>query len=277
MRHNPPMPPAIILAAGRGRRLEHLTDARPKCLLRVGPLALIEHQLELLRVHEVESITVVTGYHADTVQARLGRRALCLVNERHEVTNSLYSLWLAREQARPGFLLLNSDVLFDPEILRRVLASPYPDALAVERRRRFEPEEMKVELEGDRIRAMSKQLAPERAHAENVGVLKFSAEGAAVLFGKMEELLAAGAEQEMCPYAFDAIAAGRPLHAVPIEGLPWIEIDFVGDLRRAQEEVWPAILARQQAARVCAQGASASGGAANETAPATSPTTVSRN
>lgn len=260
------MPPAIILAAGRGRRLEHLTDERPKCLLRVGPLTLIEHQLELLRLHGVESITVVTGYHADAVQARLGRRAHCLVNERHAVTNSLYSLWLAREQARHGFVLLNADVLFDPEILRRVLESPHPDALAVERRRRFQPEEMKVELEGDRIRAMSKQLAPERAHAENVGVLKFSAEGATVLFGRMEELLAAGAEREMCPYAFNAIAAERPLHAVPIEGLPWIEIDFAEDLRRAQEEVWPAILAHQPAPLEASAGA-----------PGTNPSTVLRN
>ena len=271
------MPPAIILAAGRGRRLGELTQERPKCLLRVGRQTLIEHQLDALQASGVGPVVVVTGYQAEAVAAQVGERASCLVNDRHDSTNSLYSLWLAREHARGGFVLLNADVLFDPEILRRVLESPRADALAVERRARFEPEEMKVELAGERIRAMSKQLPAARAHAENVGVLKFSAEGAAALFRRMDELLAAGAEREMCPFAFNALAAERALYAVPVEGLPWIEIDFAEDLLRAREEVWPAILARQPAARLCAQGASASGGAANEAAPATNPTTVSGN
>lgn len=237
---------AIILAAGRGRRLGQATEGKPKCSLRVGPLTLLEHQLEALRAHRVQPVVVVVGYRGETVAAELDGRATCVLNPRHASTNSLYSLWLTREYARQGFVLLNSDVLFDPEILQRVLESPYPAALAVERRRHFGAEEMKVELAGDRIRAMSKNLEPPRAHAENLGVLKFSAAGASVLFRKIEQLLAAGGEKEFCPYAFDAIAEEYPLHAVPIDGLPWIEIDFVEDLVRAREEVWPAILARRR-------------------------------
>jgi len=263
MRHNHAMLPAIILAAGRGRRLGELTQERPKCLLRVGRQTLIEHQLDALQAGGVGSVVVVTGYQAEAVAAQVAGRASCLLNPRHDSTNSLYSLWLAREPARAGFVLLNADVLFAPEILRRVLDSPRADALAVERRARFEAEEMKVELAGERIRAMSKRLPADRAHAENVGVLKFSPEGAAALFRRMEELLAAGAEREMCPFAFNALAAERALYAVPVEGLPWIEIDFAEDLRRAREEVWPAILARQPAA--------------NESVAATSPTTASSN
>ncbi|MFQ5663672.1 MAG: NTP transferase domain-containing protein [Terriglobia bacterium] len=236
---------AIILAAGRGRRLGALTQERPKCLLRVGPLSLLEHQLEALRAYGVARVVVVVGFCGDAVANRLDGRATCLPNPRHAATNSLYSLWLAREHARQGFLLLNADVLFDPEILRRVLDSPYPDALAVERRARFDPEEMKVELGGDRVLAMGKTLEPPRAHAENVGVLKFSPAGARVLFRTMERLLAAGGEKQFCPYAFDALGADHPLHAVPIDGLPWIEIDFAEDLRRAREEIWPAIEARR--------------------------------
>jgi choline kinase len=259
------MPAAIILAAGRGRRLGELTDERPKCLLRVGPMSLLEHQLEALAERGVGPVVVVTGYHAETVEDCVAGRALCLRNDRHDSTNSLYSLGLAREHARDGFVLLNADVLFDPEILQRVLDSPHPEALAVERRDSFAPEEMKVELDGARIRALSKQLEPVRAHAENVGVLKFSAEGAAVLFEEVERLLAAGHEREFAPFAFNAIAARRPLHAVPIEGLPWIEIDFVDDLLRAREEVWPAIRARRAERPISAA------------LPASNPSTVLRN
>jgi choline kinase len=246
------MPAAIILAAGRGRRLGDYTNEKPKCLLRVGDLTLLEHQLASLRLFGVSPVVVVAGYCADAVRERAGSRGTCLVNERHAETNSLYSLWLAREHARDGFVLLNADVLFDPEILERLLASPYPDALAVERRRRFDAEEMKVELDADRIRAVSKQLEPARAHAENVGVLKFSPSGARALLETAEALLAAGHEREFAPFAFNHLAPRHPLHAVAVDGLPWIEIDFVEDLLRARAEVWPAILARRSRARASA-------------------------
>ncbi|HXE76592.1 MAG TPA: phosphocholine cytidylyltransferase family protein [Candidatus Xenobia bacterium] len=249
MRQNQLVPVAIILAAGRGGRLGPLTADRPKCLLEVGGRSLLDHQLDALRSQGVELVVVVAGYRADAVEADLAGRATVLLNPRHAETNSLYSLWLARQYAEDGFVLLNADVLFDPEILQRVLASPHSEALAVERRERFDAEEMKVELEGERIRALSKSLPPERAQAENVGVLKFSAAGARALFDKMEELLAAGAEKQFAPYGFNALAAERPLYATPIDGLPWIEIDFVEDLLRAREEIWPAILARRTARR----------------------------
>jgi choline kinase len=93
---------------------------------------------------------------------------------------------------------------------------------------------------------MSKTLEPPRSHAENVGVLRFSAAGARVLFDKIEDLLAAGGEQQFCPYAFNALARELPLHAVTVEDLPWIEIDFLEDLRRAREEIWPAIESRRR-------------------------------
>lgn len=240
------MPTAIILAAGRGYRLGALTEREPKCFLRVGPLTLLERQMEALARFGVSPAVVVTGYRSEVVSARVNGHAHLVENPRHAATNSLYSLWLAREFARDGFVLLNADVLFDPELLRRVLDAPHPEAFAVERRSRFEAEEMKVELEGDRIRAMSKTLEPARSHAENVGVLKFSAAGAQVLFAKIEDLLAAGGDQQFCPYAFNALAHELPLHAVPVEDLPWIEIDFLEDLRRAREEVWPAIEARKR-------------------------------
>lgn len=232
---------AIILAAGRGRRLGALTRTQPKCLLRVGTHTLLEHQLTALSQVGVKRVAVVVGFAAERVRQVGGPALTYIVNKRSLVTNSFYSLWLGRELGRDGFLLLNADVLFHPELLLRLLNSPYPDALTVERRRRFTPEQMKVELDGERVRALSKQLERSRAHAENVGVVKFSARGAAALFAAMERLLRAGGERELAPFAFHHLAQTYPLHAVEVNGLPWIEIDFAADLRRARREILPAL------------------------------------
>ncbi len=166
--------PALILAAGRGRRLGSSSNERPTCLLQVGGRALIEHQLEALDSCGINRVFVVVGYNAAAVKTKLGSTVEYVTNARHAETNSLYSLWLAREQARQGFVLLNADALFDSEVLRHLLHSSHPDTLAVERRSHFGPEEMKVSLAGDRILALSKDLDASRAHAENVGVLNLN-------------------------------------------------------------------------------------------------------
>lgn len=237
---------AVILAAGRGRRLGPYTETKPKCLLEAGA-TLLERQLRCLRRHGISHIAVVAGYRAASIRRRLCGDEDLILNADYAGTNTLYSLWLAREHAGEGFLLLNADVLFDEALLSRLLNSPYGDAFTVNRRDEFEEEEMKVELRGERIVAISKTLPPARAHAENVGVLKVSRAGAALLFGEIERLLKVpGMEKQYCAAAFDRLAPFYPFYAVPVDDLPWIEIDFPEDLARARRSVWPAIQARRR-------------------------------
>jgi choline kinase len=231
---------AVILAAGTAKRLGALTQDVPKCLLRVGPCSIIEHQLGALEGRGVEPITVVTGHGAAPLRRLLGDRVRYVHNERYDETNSMYSMWLARDAAADGFLLLNSDVLFHPALLDRLLDSSYPDALLVDFREDLsDPELMRVRVTGDRLMEISKEIPPAQAHGENVGVVKFGAEGARRLFAKADELVAAGVERRWAPYVYNAIAAEHVLRTVPTDGLAWIEIDFVEDLERAGREVLP--------------------------------------
>lgn len=234
---------AIILAAGAASRLRPLTDDRPKCLLEVGGRTLIERQVDSLAEFGVSDVIAVVGYRADRIRQHLGQRIRYVENERYARTNSLYSLWLAREELASGTLILNSDVLAAPLLFERLLHSPAPDAVLVERGEDFEPEDMKVTLNGSRVLDFSKGLPRERTHAHNVGVAKFSREGAVRLAGCLDELVATGHENDWAPVAFREFARKWPLEAVATEGLPWIEIDYVADLTRARLEIEPAILA----------------------------------
>ena len=239
----PPVTRAIILAAGSGSRLRPLTDDRPKCLLEVGGMPILAHQVQALARCGVGDIVVVVGYRGDLIRRHLGARARYVENERYATTNSLYSLWLARDELAAGSLILNSDVLAAPILFERLLRSPAPDAVLVERGQHFEAEDMKVTLNGLHVLDFGKGLPPERAHAHNVGVARFSGDGAVRLAGCVEQLVEAGHERDWVPAAFREFASRWPLTAVPTEGLPWIEIDYVEDLTRARREVEPAILA----------------------------------
>jgi choline kinase len=234
---------AVILAAGRGSRLRDVTGDRPKCLARVGDRTLLERQIRALRGCGVESVVVVAGHRADDVGRACGPNIDIVVNTRYESTNSLYSLWLARDLLTDGFVVLNSDVLFHQQLLSDLLTARDEDALLMAARRGeiYSDEEMKVRVRGGCVADIAKTLDPAEADGENVGIAKFGETGAAVLVEEVNHALAADGVRDWLPAAFARFARRRPLHVVETRGFPWTEIDFPEDYWRACAEVLPAI------------------------------------
>jgi choline kinase len=235
----------IILAAGKGSRLNGTAADKPKCLVEVGGLTLIERQIRLLERVGIDEITVVVGSSADLVRTVCGRRVTYLENGRFAETNSLYSLWMARALLKDGFVVLNCDVLFHPGLLTDLLTSPHQDALLIAYREAHQPpygeEEMKVRVREGRVVDLSKTMDSTEADGENLGIVKFGADGVPILVEIMDRLVAAGELRAWAPRAFSEFAKVRPLHVVGTRGLPWIEIDFPEDYQRAVREVLPAI------------------------------------
>ena len=236
---------AIILAAGKGSRLRGVAGDKPKCLARVGEFSLIERQIMTLRESGVDHITAVVGFSADTVRSECGPDIEYIENPIFFRTSSLYSLWLARHRLVDGFVVLNSDVLFHPQLITDLLTARYEDALLIaykdETTARFGDEEMKVKVRAGRVVDISKAINPDEADGENVGIVKFSSAGAALLTRQMGMLIAKGTHRAWAPRAFREFARVRPLHAIGTRGLPWIEIDFPEDYHRAINEIVPEI------------------------------------
>jgi choline kinase len=233
---------AVILAAGSGSRLGPVAEGLPKCLLRVGPHTLLEHQVRLLRGAGVARVCVVVGHGAERVRAVYDGACDYVVNERHATTNSLHSLWLARHWVAGPFVLLNGDVLLHPAALARVLADG-GSALAYDSTSGRHPEHMKVRVADGRVRAIGKRVGAIRVHGESVGLLTFDAAASALVFAAAERILAAGRARAFAPAAVHHISRRVPIRAVDVGDLPWCEIDFADDLRAARERVWPAIAA----------------------------------
>jgi choline kinase len=234
----------VVLAAGKGARLNGSAGTLPKCLVRIGGMTLVERQIAMLRGAGIDDIVVVVGCEADRVRRSCGRGIAFVENTRYAQTNSLYSLWLARPLLRDGFVVTNCDVLLHPRLVDDLLTAGHPDALLVAYQADDEPlgaEEMKVRISRGRVVDISKTMEPAEADGENVGVVKFGAEGARLLTAILDERVAAGAARDWAPRAFAEFAKKRPLYAIGTRGLPWTEIDFPEDYQRAIAEVLPAI------------------------------------
>jgi choline kinase len=235
----------VILAAGRGSRLNGAASESPKCLVEAGGLTLVERQIRALRRAGVDEITVVVGCDAERVRGACGRGVTYVENAHYAQTNSMYSLWMARPLLYEGFVVLNCDVLFHPVLLDDLLTATHGNALLLAYREADQPlfgdEEMKVKVRCGRVTDMSKTMDPAEADGENLGIVKFGAEGAAALVDIMDRLIDAGGLRDWAPRAFAEFAKTHPLHAIGTRGLPWIEIDFPEDYERAVRDVLPLI------------------------------------
>jgi L-glutamine-phosphate cytidylyltransferase len=235
----------VILAAGQGTRLNGSAAETPKCLVEVGGVTLVERQIRLLRRAGIDDVTVVVGCQADRVRRVCGNRITYVENRRYGQTNSLYSLWMARALLYEGFVVLNCDVLFHPVLLHDLLTARHENALLLAYREAGQPlfgdEEMKVRVRCGRVVEMSKHMDPAEADGENLGIVKFGSRGAAALVDILDRIVADGGLREWAPRGFCEFARANPLHAVGTRGLPWIEIDFPEDYRRAVDEVLPEI------------------------------------
>jgi histidinol-phosphate/aromatic aminotransferase/cobyric acid decarboxylase-like protein/choline kinase len=133
---------AIILAAGLGKRMRPLTHTVPKALIEVGGRTIIGRIIEALLQHSVREILVVTGYRADELESWLRRHypaaGLRFVrNERYRDTNNIVSMALAFEHLEldDDVLLIESDLVCEPAVFERIMASPHPNVALVDRYR----------------------------------------------------------------------------------------------------------------------------------------------
>lgn len=237
---NDPIRHAIILAAGRGVRMGAETVAIPKALLDLGGQSFIQHQVASLHRAGIEDITVVTGYGEDVLRRHLASESIrFVVNDVYETTNSLYSLSLAREVLLGGSLVLNSDVLFHFDLLKRLLDDPSPDAILVDFDRTLGDEEMKVRVEDGIVAEISKTIPALPGMGENVGIIKISKAAAPHFLARADELFASGKRNAWAPHCIHLLVGQVPFRAIPVAGTPWTEADSPDDLAHAREVIFP--------------------------------------
>ncbi len=128
-----PVTTALLLAAGTGTRLRPVTTDAPKCLTEVAGHSILGRLVDNLRAQGLERLVVVIGYLGDRIREFLRHNAGSLridyvTNPEYRTTNNIYSLWLARQQIRESFLLVESDLVFDASMLANML---HPDKIAV--------------------------------------------------------------------------------------------------------------------------------------------------
>jgi choline kinase len=239
---------AVILAAGVARRLAPLTDHTHKCLLPVGGRSLLDRMLDSLAASGVDETVLVVGHCQDQVRRAVGtaRGAMRIgyVQNPDYQKGSILSLWRARDTLlRDRTLVMDADVLFPDRFLRRLIDAPAPSALLLDRGFQDTGEEVKLYAVGERVIALGKKFVPEAwdVVGEGIGFFKCSPAHAGEYVDLLEASIRETGGANEYEDALHRLLARVPVGWVDVTGLPWTEVDFAEDLRRAETQILPEI------------------------------------
>jgi choline kinase len=243
---------AIILAAGRGQRLQQPEHQQiPKCLLRFGGKTLLERHLLALRECGVSEVVLALGFKRELIEAEIDRMRVTpapeiVINPGFELGSVLTVHTAAQPLARGGdVLLMDADVLYHTQILKALVAGARAaNRVLIDRDFEAGDEPVKLCLRGAVPVELRKRVAPDLQYdtvGESVGFFRFDEAGARRLTEIVAGYVARGASDMPHEEAVrDLIREhDHAFDVADVTGLPWIEIDFPQDVARAEREILP--------------------------------------
>jgi choline kinase len=252
---------AIILAAGRGSRLQQLEDqgsqasARatplPKCLLRFGGVSLLERHLRLLARAGVSEVVLALGFRHELVEAELERlrwqpRPQIVLNSRFEQGSVLTVHTVAEPMIRGGdVLLMDADVLYHERIMRALVSGSGPvNRVLLDKDFEAGDEPVKLCVRAGVPIELRKQLPAGLQYdtiGESVGFFRFDNAGARRLMAIVADYVESGRAHLPHEEAIRDLLreSSQRFEVADVTGAAWIEIDFPGDVARATQEILP--------------------------------------
>ena len=186
---------AVILAAGVGSRIRPLTNNTPKSLLKVGDKTILQRMIDNILTVGIDQIAIVTGYLEDQIKDFIAQtypdlKVEFIRNEIYDKTNTAYSLNLTRDFVEDdNFIKFDADVVFEKEILERLISNNQESCLCIDKNINLEAEEVKVIVDKEgKVLEVGKKIHPKKAKGESIGIEKIGKNAAKILFEELAKL-----------------------------------------------------------------------------------------
>ena len=225
---------AIIMAAGVGKRLLGLNMNKPKCLLTAGSETLIRRSVNLLVNKGISDITVIVGYEADLIRNELKNDVAYFENPHFLTTNSIMSLWYAKDLLEDNVLLLNGDLYYEHGILDYAKNQTNAVVMLADSTR-IDNADYRFGFIGDKINRFGKHLTNQETDGEYVGIVRIDQCFIKTFKQTLEEMITAGKSNiwwEDVLYSF--ISKQVPIHFYDVAGTFWSEVDTLQDYNYLQ-------------------------------------------
>ena len=225
---------AIIMAAGIGKRLHALNINKPKCLINIGSTTLIRRSVNLLVSKGISDITVIVGYKSDLIRNELNNNIAYFENPDFHITNSIKSLWYAKDLLEGDVLLLNGDLYYEHDILDYAINQTNPVVMLADSTR-IDKADYRFGFSGNQINRFGKHLTNHETDGEYVGIVRIDQSFIKTFKQTLEDMITAGKSNiwwEDVLYSF--IEKNIPIHYFDVAGTFWSEVDTLQDYNYLQ-------------------------------------------
>ena len=230
---------AVIMAAGLGTRFGNQTKMIPKGFIPFKGKPMVIRSIETLIACGLERIIIGTGYHRECYEALCEQypQVECCFSPRFAETNSMYTLWNCRNLINEDFLLLESDLVFEPKAITSLLECPYDSAMLITPVTKFQ-DQYYVEMDEHQVLTnCSTESSALNYSGELVGIHKVSY----AFYERMcEEYARIMDEKPKLGYEYQLLSISQhimPMYVLCVEGLQWYEIDDEQDMKFAEEHI----------------------------------------
>lgn len=231
----------IFLIAGKGTRLHPITLQYPKSLYKLDEnVTVVERMVKLIQKHDPQAkIIAVTGFMRDLVEQAVDGVTF-FHNPFYAVTNSIASLWFAREYLQGDVVLINGDIVIQEDLVKNVLCVP-PSRPSVLLDSSIKKDgDYNVQVDHDKVVVMSKGL--DEYCGEYAGITRLDAATTSIYLRELESMIEDGLydqwyEDVLVQMIFKDNFA---LYYDDISQYNWTEIDCVSDLvlaKKIQHEI----------------------------------------
>lgn len=235
---------AILLAAGMGKRLGEYTKNNTKCMVEVNGIKLIDRVIMQLAHFNISRLVIVIGYKGSELKKYIGNRydkALkieYIENNVYDKTNNIYSLALAKDElCKDDTILLESDIIFEETALKKLINNPYPNLALVDKYQPWMDGTMVTINENNEIdnfiNKASFKFQDIDSYYKTVNLYKFSKDFSTdVYIPFLEAYCKVMGNNQYYEEVLRVLTVihQSSLHALPLQGDKWYEIDDVQDL-----------------------------------------------
>ena len=232
---------AVVLAAGVGSRINEITKSIPKTMIEINGKCIYEYIIESLVDNHIYDVVFIIGYRSDILEpilrnkcSKLGINLEIVINEQYETTNTMYSLWLARDLLKTSFLYLHGDLIFSSKMLSLFMKYPQENCILVDENRPLDWDDaMKIISNNNLLKYMSKSITVNEMDGIAIGMYKFNKQGRNILFKTISDLIDAGVTQNWISEAINIMSKHINVNLQISKLHAWAYVDNLVDLESA--------------------------------------------
>ena len=229
----------ILMAAGRGTRISKHIGEIPKSMVNIGNTTLIKHTVDMLHSQGVSDITIIVGYKHQLIEKEVEKLGVKIYyNPFFAVTNSIGSLWLARNELVNDDIILGNGDVFWQEDLYEMLKNDKRDVVILTDKTRVDSGDYYFNTnKNGEITAYGKELTRENRTCEYVGLVKINKNFLPIFINQLNQMIDNGEYDKWWENTLYSMIDKINIHTLDVGGKFWSEIDYWEDYTRVIEYV----------------------------------------